>query len=205
MTAPSINVDDATLVRRLQARDRSAMGDLLRLHGSKLYGVALQITRNETDAADAVQDALVNIWSKIENFEGRSAFTSWMYRVTANAALMKLRKNRRFDRHVSLDDTGPDDDRRPIELADSAADPSASLERTELGTRVRAAIDGLDEPYRTTVILADVDELAMDEIAQQMGVSVPAVKSRLHRGRLALRKVLEPYLRESERGETASK
>src|SRR6266446_603819 len=77
------------LVARLKARDKTALEDLVREHGGRLYGVALQIMRNETDAQEAVQDALITIWNKIDQFEGRSAFTTWLQRVTANAALMR--------------------------------------------------------------------------------------------------------------------
>lgn len=182
------------LVARLKARDKSALEDLLREHGGRLYGVALQILRNETDAQDAVQDALLTIWNKIDQFEGRSAFTTWLHRVVANAALMKLRKNKRFEQHVPLDTDSPDRDLPVIQLPDPRAGPRENALRDELGERVRAAIEALPEPYRTTVLLADVDELPMDEIAESMGASVPAVKSRLHRARLALRQVLQPYL-----------
>ena len=186
---------DAALVQRLKGRDKSALEDLLRLHGSKLYGVALQITRNENDAQDVMQDALITIWNKIGTFESRSSFSTWMYRVTANAALMRLRKNKKFEQNVPLDDSGPDHDLPVIQLADPGESPDATMQRDELGTRVRSAIETLEEPYRTTVQLADVDEMSMEEIAATMGVTVPAVKSRLHRARLALRKALEPYLK----------
>jgi RNA polymerase sigma-70 factor (ECF subfamily) len=119
-----------------------------------------------------------------------------MYRVTANAALMKLRKNKRFERDVPLDAARDDHELPTIQLPDPKAAPDRDLTRAELGDRVRAAIDGLEEPYRTTVLLADVEELSMEEIAAAMEVSVPAVKSRLHRARLALRKTLLPYLKE---------
>jgi len=187
-----------TLVARLKQRDRSALEELLREHGARIYGVALQITRNETEAQEVMQDALITIWQKIDSFEGRSAFPTWLHRVTANAALMKLRKNKRFSQHVSLESDGPDRDLPVIQLADPSEGPDAAMLRGELGTRVRTAIEALPEPYRTTVLLADVDELSMEEIAQATGVTVAAVKSRLHRGRLALRKVLAPYLRENE-------
>src|SRR2546427_12426447 len=85
------------LVARLKARDKAALEDLLREHGSRLYGVALQIMRNDIEAQEAVQDALITIWNKIDQFEGRSQFTTWLHRVTANAALMKLRKNKKFE------------------------------------------------------------------------------------------------------------
>ncbi len=187
--------NDAALVDRLKARDKSALEDLLRLHGSKLYGVALQITRNENDANDVMQDALITIWNKIGTFEHRSSFSTWLYRVTANAALMRLRKNKKFEQNVPLENDGPDHDLPVIQLADPRETPDAEAQRDELGVQVRTAIDKLDEPYRTTVLLADVDELSMEEIAATMDVTVPAVKSRLHRARLALRKALEPYLK----------
>jgi RNA polymerase sigma-70 factor (ECF subfamily) len=198
VTTEFVNASDTGLVDRLKSRDKSAMEDLLRLHGSKLYGVALQITRNETDAQETVQDALINIWNKIDHFEGRSAFTSWMYRVTANAALMKLRKNKKFEQNISLDAGTGDDETIPvIQLADPADAPDRSTTRQEMGAHVRAAIAGLPEPYRTTVLLSDVEEMSMEEIAAAMDVTVPAVKSRLHRARLALRKSLLPYLKDT--------
>lgn len=192
---PTPLIDDNTLVKRLQARDPAALNDLLAVHGGRLYGVALQITRNDVAAQEVVQDALITIWQKIDSFEGRSAFSTWLYRVTANAALMKLRKNKKFDRQISLDNAD-EDDIPTLQLPDTGDSPDRSLVRGELGDKVRLAIDALPEPYRTTVMLADVDELSMDDVAETMGVSVPAVKSRLHRGRLALRKALEPYLRQ---------
>jgi RNA polymerase sigma-70 factor (ECF subfamily) len=191
--------DDAVLVQRLKDRDRSAMEDLVRLHGAKLYGLALQITRNEDDAQEVMQDALVTIWNKVSSFEGRSAFTSWMYRVTANVALMRLRKQKKFEHNVSIENQGPDGDLPVIQLPDKREQPDAAAQREELGTHVQAAIDGLPEPYRSAVVLADVEGLSLQEIADATEASIPAVKSRLHRGRLALRKVLEPYLKEGER------
>lgn len=187
--------DDATLVQRLKARDRTALEDLLHRHGSKLFGVAMQIMRNETDAQEVMQDALIAIWNKIGSFEGRSAFTSWMYRVTANAGLMKLRKNKKFEQNVPLENYGGDSELPVLQLADPKANTVATVTTAELGDHVRAAIDALPEPYRTTVLLSDVEEMSMEEVAEAMDVSVPAVKSRLHRGRLALRKALVPYLK----------
>ena len=133
---------------RLKQRDKSALEELLREHGGRIYGVALQIMRNETDAQEVMQDALITIWQKIDSFEGRSAFPTWLHRVTANAALMKLRKNKRFSQHVSLESDGPDRDLPVIQLADPSEGPDAAMLRGELGARVRRAIDALPEPYR---------------------------------------------------------
>lgn len=189
------DLSDNDLVQRLKARDKTAMEEVVRLHGAKLYGLALQIVRNEDDAQEVMQEALLAIWTKIGMFEGRSAFTSWVYRVTANVALMKLRRERKFEQNVPLETIGPDADVPVIQIPDRADSPDAAAMRGELGERVRAAIEALPEPYRTTVILSDVEELSLAEVAEATEVSIPAVKSRLHRGRLALRKVLEPYLK----------
>jgi RNA polymerase sigma-70 factor (ECF subfamily) len=196
-TSPALFGEQA-LVERLKARDKKALEDLLRQHGAKLYGVALQIVRNDTEAEEVMQDALIAIWNKIDSFEGRSAFSTWLYRVTANAALMKLRKNKKFEQNVPLEAEDEDRDLPAIQLADPGETPAATALRDELGTRVRTAIDALPEPYRTTVLLSDVDGLSMQEIADTMAVGVPAVKSRLHRARLVLRKSLAPYMKEGE-------
>jgi RNA polymerase sigma-70 factor (ECF subfamily) len=199
MNATTVPNNDAALVERLRNRDKSAMEDLIRVHGSKLYGLANQIMRNEDDAQEVMQDALMSIWNKIASFEGRSAFSSWMYRVTANVALMKLRKQKKFEQNVSLENHGPDSDVPIIQLPDKGEQPDASALREELGDRVRSAIDALAEPYRSAVLLSDVEGMSLAEIAEATESSVPAVKSRLHRARLALRKVLEPYLKDSNR------
>jgi len=199
MNAVTDQHDDKALVERIRNRDKSAMEDLIRVHGSKLYGLALQIMRNEDDAQEVMQDALMSIWNKIESFEGRSAFSSWMYRVTANVALMKLRKQKKFEQNVSIESHGTENDVPIIQLPDKREQPDAAALREELGERTRAAIDALAEPYRSAVLLSDVEGMSLAEIAEATESSVPAVKNRLHRARLALRKVLEPYLKDSNR------
>ena len=194
MTQVSAQVSDAQLVERLKQRDRSALDELVQIHGAKLYGVALQFMRHEADAQEVVQDALVAIWNKIGTFEGRSAFTSWLYRVTANTALMALRKHKRHERDVSLDDSASDAPGAALGLHDPAELPDRAILHGELGERVRTLMDRLPEAYRFIVLLRDVEELSLEEIAQTTGLSQAAIKSRLHRGRLLLREALLPYL-----------
>ena len=189
---------DVQLVARLKQRDTSALEELVQVHGAKMYGVALQFMRNEYDAREVMQDALVSIWNKIGSFEGKSAFTSWIYRVTANAGLMALRKKKRHENDVSLDVTVSDDDDTPVpalRLSDQGPLPDKVAMTDELGKQVRAAIDRLPEPYRVVVLLRDVEELPMNEVMDATGLSEPALKSRLHRARLALREALLPYLK----------
>ena len=191
-------IDDAQLVARLKRRDKSALGELVHVHGAKMYGVALQFMRNEYDAREVMQDALVSIWNKIGSFEGKSAFTSWIYRVTANAALMALRKRKRHENDVSLDAAATDEDDTPqpsLQLSDKAPLPDKVAMTGELGEQVRAAIERLPEPYRMVILLRDVEELPMEEVMEATGLSEPALKSRLHRARLALRDALLPYLK----------
>ena len=187
-------------MERLKQRDKSALDDLVQVHGAKLYGVALQFMRNDSDAQEVMQDALVSIWNKIDSFEGRSAFTSWLYRVTANTALMALRKRKRREYDVSLDDAGTDAPGAVRGLSAPTELPDRALLHGELGERVRALIDGLPEAYRFVVLLRDVEELSLEEIAQTTGLSQSAIKSRLHRGRLMLREALLPYLSGDEPG-----
>jgi len=198
MSRTDTQSDDAQLVARLKQRDKSALGELVQVHGAKMYGVALQFMRNEYDARDVMQDALVSIWNKIGSFEGKSAFTSWIYRVTANASLMALRKRKRRENEVSLDAAASDDDDTPppsLQLSDKGPLPDKVAMTGELGEQVRAAIERLPEPYRVVVLLRDVEELPMEEVMEATGLSEPALKSRLHRARLALRDALLPYLK----------
>lgn len=197
MSGTEARIDDAQLVARLKQRDKSALDELVQVHGAKMYGVALQFMRNEYDAREVMQDALVSIWNKIGSFEGKSAFTSWIYRVTANAGLMALRKRKRRENDISLDATD-DDDNAPLpslQLSDKGPLPDKVAMTGELGEQVRAAIDRLPEPYRMVVLLRDVEELPMEEVMEATGLSEPALKSRLHRARLALREALLPYLK----------
>jgi RNA polymerase sigma-70 factor (ECF subfamily) len=198
MAKADTQIDDVQLVARLKQRDKSALEELVQVHGAKMYGVALQFMRNEHDAREVMQDALISIWNKIGSFEGKSAFTSWIYRVTANAGLMALRKKKRRESDVSLDTAAPDDDDAPVpalRLSDKGPLPDKTAMTGELGEQVRAAIDQLPEPYRVVVLLRDVEELPMNEVMEATGLTEPALKSRLHRARLALREALLPYLK----------
>ena len=198
MTKADTQIDDVQLVARLKQRDKSALDELVQVHGAKMYGVALQFMRNESDAREVMQDALVSIWNKISSFQGKSAFTSWIYRVTANAGLMALRKKKRRENDISLDAAGSDEDDAPLpalQLSDQKPLPDKVVMTGELGEQVRTAIDQLPEPYRVAVLLRDVEELPMTEVMEATGLSEPALKSRLHRARLALREALLPYLK----------
>jgi RNA polymerase sigma-70 factor (ECF subfamily) len=194
--APPPTLDDAALVERLRAGDAAALEPLMARYGARLYRVALGITRSHPEAEEVVQDAFLTCVRKIHMFEGRSALGTWLYRVTANAALLRCRA-RRADRSTSLDEHLPAfeaDGHRTGErawlLADWSALPDESLLAGERRRIVEECIERLPASYRAVLVLRDVEALSNEEVAAALDESVAAVKSRLHRARMALRELL---------------
>jgi len=192
---------DAALVESLRRRDESAAERLLETYGDRVYRLAIRITGNEQDAEEVVQDALWTAARRIDTFKGDSAFGSWLYRITANTAYQKLRGRHGRRQEVSWDDLLPtfDDGGKH---AEPVTDWSARVEEPALQTELRAilttAIDELPHEYKTTFLMHDVEGLSNPEIAETLGVSLPAVKSRVHRSRLFLRQRLNRYMSASE-------
>jgi len=191
---------DLTLVERLRAGDTGALETLMERYASRVYRLAYGITRNEADAEEAVQDVFLTIFRKIHTFEGRAALGSWIYRVTTNAALIK-RRGQRTEREVPIDSKLPTflpDGRIAGEpallLADWSQTPEADLLSGETRAILHRAIDALPAQYRAVLILRDVEGLSNEEVAEVVGDSVAAVKSRLHRARLVLREELTRHL-----------
>jgi RNA polymerase sigma-70 factor (ECF subfamily) len=187
---------DAAMIERLRSADPAALEALMAQHGARLYRVAFGITRNHADAEEVVQDAFLTLFRKVDSFEGRSALGTWLYRVAANAALIK-RRGKRAEVEVLLDDYLPaftDDGHREGDRAQLLADWSAMPDRELLSGEAReileAALDVLPEHYRAILVLRDVEELSNEAVAEVLGESVASVKSRLHRARMALREVL---------------
>jgi RNA polymerase sigma-70 factor (ECF subfamily) len=185
---------DDGFVRRLRAGDEVAFEALVRREGPRLLAVARRLLRSEDDARDAVQDAFVSALRSLPGFSGRCQVSTWLHRITVNAALMKLRTRRRKPEDP-IEDLLPrflEDGhhaRHPHEWRDTAEALLASHEDREF---VRAAIDRLPESYRTVLLLRDIEELDTAEAAEALGVSDNVVKVRLHRARQALRTLLAP-------------
>ena len=187
---------EARLIERLRARDASALEVLMDRHAGRLYRLAYGITRNDADAEEVVQDAFLTLFRKIDGFEGRAALGSWLYRVTANAALIKHR-GKRAELEVSLEDQLPtylaDGHRegdRSFLLADWSETPEERLLSGEARKTLERALDGLPDHYRAVIVLREVEGLDNEEVAKILGESVPTVKSRLHRARMVLREEL---------------
>ena len=188
---------DAALVEALRRGDEAASELLLETYGDRVYRLAIRITGNEQDAEEVAQDALWTAARKIETFKGESAFGSWVYRITANTAYQKLRGRRSRRNEVLWDDLQPvfDDHRRHSEpVVDWSGKAEEPALQTELRTVLTTAINELPADYRTAFLMHDVEGLPNPEIAETLHLSLPAVKSRVHRSRLFLRERLSRYM-----------
>jgi RNA polymerase sigma-70 factor (ECF subfamily) len=188
---------DAELVEALRRQEADATERLVERFGDRVYRLTLRITGSKEDAEEAAQDALWTAARKIDSFKGESAFGSWLYRIAANSAYQKLRTRKQRSREIAIDEVLPslDTDGRHFEPMDdwsNRVDERAL--QGELRDVLEKAIDALPADYRTALVLHDVEGLSNPDIADTLGISLPAVKSRVHRSRLFVRKRLSEYL-----------
>jgi RNA polymerase sigma-70 factor (ECF subfamily) len=192
---------DTELVKGVTEKNESCFEELLERYSTKVLNLALRITRNQEDAEEILQDVFVTVFTKVGRFEHKSAFSSWLYRVTMNAAFMKLRARSRR-RTVSLEDVEPDVRQNWVGNRTEMFDVDFMSSRHELRGAIEKAIDLLPEDYRAIFILRDVDGLSNDAVGRVLGLTVPAVKSRLHRSRVLMRGYLRRFYEAEEREET---
>lgn len=185
---------DLPLVELVKAGDHAAFTELVRRYEGKVYQLALRLTGNDMDAMDVIQDVFLSVYQKIHTFRGHAAFSSWLYRITANAAFAKLNQRKRAAA-VSIDDVLPVVEEKASDgPSEWFQKPDVALFSQETRSALEDAINGLPDDFRTVVILRDVQDLSNQEVADILNLSIPAVKSRLHRARLALRRRLGEYL-----------
>lgn len=192
------DADEQALLARLRAGENAAFEQLIRAYGGRLLAVARRFLPVEEDARDAVQEAFTSAFRSIGRFQGNARLSTWLHRIVVNAALMKLRTRRRKPEQ-SIEDLLPGFlENGHLERPASPWRKSAleGLERDELRVLMHEKIQVLPESYRNVLLLRDIEDLDTQETAELMGVSEGAVKTRLHRARLALRELLEPHLRE---------
>jgi RNA polymerase sigma-70 factor, ECF subfamily len=173
-------VDQAELIAAAQQGDREAFDELVRQTFADTFTLACRLTGNEEDARDVVQDAYLRAWRAIGKFRGEAQLSTWMYRITANAAATHMRKRHRH-RTEPLDDVNEPADSRP------ESQPAAAVESTDTLGRIAVAIEELPPKLRTVVVLKDVYDLPHEAIAEELGITVAAAKVRLHRARRRLR------------------
>lgn len=187
---------DEELVERAQEGEYAAFEEIVRRYQDKAYRLAFSLMKDESDAQDVVQEAFLNMYRKLDTFEGRSKFGSWMYRVVTNAALMRLRaQKRRGEVSLEEDDTEfREDDYYVATVPEWRVRADEAAENRELRDKIIEAVDELPPKYQTVFLLKEVEGLSLKEIAEVLELSVGGVKSRLHRARLHLRATLESYL-----------
>ncbi len=191
--------DERRLIAASRKGDAAALDELVRAHQGRVYAFAMRMCRNVEDAKDILQETFLGVVRSIREFREESKFTTWLYRIASNACLKKRRRGV-FDpspeQELSLDDLMPrpgPDGRKP-EIADWSEDAERALLHGELSERIEAAIDKLPKEYKIVLVLRDVEGLSAEDTAEAVGLSVPAVKSRLHRARVSVRRELATYL-----------
>src|SRR6476620_9420243 len=193
--SPTPIPDEAEVLSLAREGDVKAFSDLVRRYEGKIFRLAQHVTQNREDAEDVLQETFLKAYEHLDQFQGNSKFYTWVVRIAVNQALMKLRR-RKTDKSVSLDetiDTGEDTIVREIAAWDE--DPEQRFSREELGGILDTAIQSLEPLYRSVFVLRDIEELSTEETAEALGLSVPAVKSRLLRARLQLREKLTRFFK----------
>jgi RNA polymerase sigma-70 factor, ECF subfamily len=192
-----VKEDEPKLVAAAQAGEIEAFETLVERYERKIFRLTMNITQNREDAEDAMQEAFLKAYEHLGEFHGNSRFYTWLVRIAVNQALMKLRKRR--PNQVSLDaevDTG--EDTIPRDVEDWGPSPEERYGQSELSDILSQAVAELDPPFRVVFQLRDIEELSTEETAEALGLSVPAVKSRLLRARLKLRQKLSRSFRRSD-------
>jgi RNA polymerase sigma-70 factor (ECF subfamily) len=194
---------EQALVERLRAGDPEALETLMERSAARVYRLAYSITRNAGDAEEVVQDVFLNVFRNVRGFQGRAAVGTWLYRVTANAALNK-RRGKRLEVETSLEawlptfkPDGHREGERAFLLADWSRTPESELLSREMRATLERAIEALPDRYRAVLVLRDVEGLSSEEAAAALGESVASLKSCLHRARMALREHLTRRLASS--------
>jgi RNA polymerase sigma-70 factor, ECF subfamily len=183
-----------TLIERLKAHDPAAVADLSASYGSKIFQLAFRYLKNREDAEEVAQDVLLKVYQKIDAFRGDAALSSWIYRITFNAAMSRLRE---FKQNLPIAPETAGDDLSPAPLKREVVDwsPLADEEvfRAEMRKTLVSALRQMPLLYRAPVILRDVQGLSTEEASAVLHVKEQTLKSRLHRGRLMLREELSDF------------
>jgi RNA polymerase sigma-70 factor, ECF subfamily len=190
---------DAELVRKAQAGDLEAFEVLVERHSKRIYRTLVGLLGSPEEARDGMQDTFLKAFQHLAGFQGRSKFSTWLLTIASNAGLQRLRERRPME---SLDDDGPEGEEgfRPRQVRAWTDDPEQLYAQAEVRSLVENCLKKLPAKYRIVVLLRDFEQLSAEDAAEALGLQVPALKSRLLRGRLMLREALAPYFAKSPTG-----
>lgn len=190
LDSPAGAADDTALALRIAARDQSAFELLMRSYNGRLFRVARSILKDESDAEDVLQEAYLDAYRNISRFRGEARLSTWLVRIVANRALMRLRKQRRDHLVLSMDASDESNDRVQQFPDRNAESPTTAALRAEARQLIERRIDELPVNFRTVFVLREVEELSVDEVSACLGIPPATVRTRLFRARALLREAL---------------
>ncbi|MEQ8222448.1 MAG: sigma-70 family RNA polymerase sigma factor [Candidatus Eremiobacterota bacterium] len=193
-----IILEEKILVKKSKEGDFEAFEELVNLHEKHVYNIAWNMLRNQEDAEEVLQETFIKAYDKLNQFEGRSKFSTWLYRIATNEALMIIRKKNPVQT-VSLDEPIDDGYRTKIrrELIDWKENPQDIYLKKELREKIDYIIYSLPEDYRSVFVLRDIQGFSGEKVSEILSITIPAVKARLHRARLYAREILNDYFKQT--------
>lgn len=193
-SADPVELREQDLIRRVQAGEKQLFYELVKPYERRIYSAAFAILRNEAEAEDAAQEAVLKALTHIEQFRADARFSTWLTQIAVNEALMKRRKAHAEIMEPIGEREEDDGTYTPRDFADWREIPSEVLERKEIRQKLADALSALAEKYRKVFVLRDIQHLSIEETAEALGISRASVKTRLLRARLMLRDLLAPGL-----------
>lgn len=194
------STDDELVELFVKEKDQGAFEEIFNRYVDKIYGISLRITRNPVSAEEVLQEVFLTLTTKADTFRGEAKFSSWLYTVTVNASFMYLRAEKKYEGTLSLENYVPYDEKGTlmgrVKAKDWSSRPDLIILSKEGVELINKAINELPESYRVVLHLRDVEGLSNEEISKILDLTIPAVKSRLHRARLFLRDKLSDYFDE---------
>lgn len=193
-----MQASDNTLIRKAKAGDSHAFTELVKRYEQTIYGFSFKVCRDKTKAEETLQDTFINVYHKLDQFNGESKFSTWLYSIVTNNCLMSRRKRKIDEEMVYLDEPrmGEGDDLDTLTIRSWTDTPAEALMNRELRNHLDEAIQKLPLDYRIVFILRDIENKGAEETAKILNLSIPAVKSRLRRARVFLRERLNDYKRQ---------
>jgi RNA polymerase sigma-70 factor, ECF subfamily len=187
---------ESELLARILSGEKELFHDLIRPYERMVYLTLFSIVKNETEAEDAAQDAVISAYRHLASFRGDAKFSTWLTTIAINEGRKRLRKAKvAMEQSIDEDIDGEEGEYAPAPLTDWREIPSEALERKELREALRAAVEELPDIYRQVFTLRDLEEMNVEETAKALGINTGAVKVRLHRARIMLQKRLAPFLK----------